>query len=562
MRRLSATTIREWRRCARRYFWRHVVGLETPASDQQKLGTEVHAVLEAHVLGRPTYDFSPVAESIARPAYPILAKIPRTRVEVEKAFAIEVGGVKVTGTIDLAYLGHDHRAYGVDYKTTSDFKWMPANDEISRDPQTILYGKVIRDEVFKKPLGGFRFIYLHKSKPAARELDVDLTDFERSWDRLEVDIQAIASNADRDPGAWTPNTNACGDYGGCPFKSQCGRLGIGPMGFLQKLGASAPTATPAPSPQENEHKDVEPVRFDPTRPPAMSAETERARLIHRLVTAGRDAADMERRNLVELVILAKQLDDPINPPDGTPRSAEVVAPKKAQAQITTLPSGVVVDKAKLDDLLAFFAAKFGVVEQRVDAARKVMSWVVSDLREEATKLITTGESALGKAIEDGIGAKPEKAKKSEVVVTSEAKTEPTETAPPVPPVTVSQELERLGITSQEPASPAPATAPVPTFTIFVNCAPVRGGDIMTLDELVAPIVKDVEKAAGGDAFYGAIDYGKGPALVAAGLQRAIENEEIDLPSELTVDLRERYAPDCLSVLRRVVPQSREFRGFV
>ncbi len=83
------------------------------------------------------------------------------------------------------------------------------------------------------------------------------------------------------------------------------------------------------------------------------------------------------------------------------------------------------------------------------------------------------------------------------------------------------------------------------FTLYVNCAP-EGVPVTRLDELLAPLAKQVEETM-GVADYRLVDYGKGKDALVYALKASLEQEPIT--GNVVVDLRTSEGAMCALTLR-------------
>jgi hypothetical protein len=100
--RYSATSIKMFRGCQRKYYWEYVADPQRPAppSKAQEIGTAVHAAVEKYLRGSELPDDA--YGRIARPGlrhWPL--RSPALRVEEQFSFPAWPGGPMITGTKDF-----------------------------------------------------------------------------------------------------------------------------------------------------------------------------------------------------------------------------------------------------------------------------------------------------------------------------------------------------------------------------------------------------------------------------------------------------------------------------
>lgn len=229
---VSASQIKTFRRCARKWWFEKIQGYVSPPTRATELGRAVHAELEGYLLTG--------VKPVSAIALAGLSYLPshKENLLVEKEFELTTGlGKKAIGFIDL--VEPDHRRV-TDHKTTSDFKWMKSEYELASDPQAILYCTYANDALFEGPGDiEFRHVYYRtRGAPAARSSSVTFSE-ERLAEgfygiQLTVESMMSASVAPA-PKEVEYNAQACRDYGGCPFRGDCAKLGVKTYGEASSL---------------------------------------------------------------------------------------------------------------------------------------------------------------------------------------------------------------------------------------------------------------------------------------------------------------------------------------
>lgn len=248
----SPSQITTFRRCHRKWFFESVRGFRSPSTAAQERGTEIHAQLETyHKTGKTPTDKAALAAIEYMPA-------PGTvRPEhIEFGFQLWIPGapVPMIGFIDLL----EPPRLVTDYKSTSDFVYMKAPEQLQGDPQSVTYCVVsCAPQVIGAPFDykgetlypvepvwhgptEFRHVYMRTRGAAiARESRV-LYD---TRDTLFGELDGITRDLTAMHGlsrAVTPeevpaNTDACDDYNGCPHRVRCAAAGSPTMGRMSGL---------------------------------------------------------------------------------------------------------------------------------------------------------------------------------------------------------------------------------------------------------------------------------------------------------------------------------------
>ena len=231
---VSASQVKTHRRCARKWWFEKIVGYRSPTTPAAELGRAIHAELETYL----TTGEKP-ASPIARAG---LSHLPshEDNILVEAEFSLKDGlSKKAIGFIDLVEV--DARRV-TDHKTTSDFKWAKGEYELASDPQAILYSQYADASLFEGDGDiEFRHVYYRtRGTPASMTTSVVL-----SPDTLAEGFAGVAHTVNEmvehavAPSAKevSYNAQACRDFGGCPFRGECAKLGVKTYGELSSLFA-------------------------------------------------------------------------------------------------------------------------------------------------------------------------------------------------------------------------------------------------------------------------------------------------------------------------------------
>lgn len=203
--RISATTVKTFQACKRKWAWVALEGLGGPPTPAMQLGTRVHRQLELYLRDGTPFDMRTREGEIAFSGLHLLPA-PRTMI-VEKPFSVRIDGIPFSGTPDFTSPG-----FVGDHKTTSNFDFALTPDALALDTQANLYA-------FVTGATSLQWIYYRTTKPH-KALEV------RTWIRPNVDpIVAAASEMlslrGRRALDVAPSFERCDDYGGCSFLTLC-----------------------------------------------------------------------------------------------------------------------------------------------------------------------------------------------------------------------------------------------------------------------------------------------------------------------------------------------------
>ena len=132
--RVSASQIKTWNDCPRKWGFKYIDGLEDPPSKAAILGSKVHAELERYLEGGDIDEASD-AGKIAATALDLLPE-PRVDLSVEEEVVFELDGVTFRGFVDLI----DPAGPTIfDHKTSSDPKrWGLTEETLVDDVQALM----------------------------------------------------------------------------------------------------------------------------------------------------------------------------------------------------------------------------------------------------------------------------------------------------------------------------------------------------------------------------------------------------------------------------------------
>lgn len=246
---LSASQIKTYRACTRKWALEKLAGLRGPETKSQTLGKDVDDnQLQPYLRdGRP-FDFTRESGYIAASAMAWLPQPKWRGLEVQKHFTIVSPSSKALG-IEFGYQGYmdlwlpfggapgfdnDFPVVG-DFKTTKAKKWALTTETIREDVQAQLYAVEAILETKSKQIN-LDWIYMltdgtRKSFPT--QVTVHTDEVAEQFKKIEADGREMVQLRRKMPEGANPqeyalslpgNRDACGDYGGCPFQHLCFKL--------------------------------------------------------------------------------------------------------------------------------------------------------------------------------------------------------------------------------------------------------------------------------------------------------------------------------------------------
>lgn len=513
----SASQVETFRTCARKWHLNKIVGLPQPESASQALGKAVHADLEGFVLGTVPKD---KVHPVAAPALGYVSALKGNAL-VEYALhdhpeilrALTVNGVEVRGYADLWI----PTAYPqvVDYKTTSAWKYAKTREQLATNAQMLTYGHAMLTAVPKAVDVRLSHIQLlTRGTPEARYVScaVPREAVAEGFASVRADVEAMGEIAAKHgPEAWesvTPNYGACSMFGGCPYRSRCdaaklldnltpkteGEATVSPINPLQKMLAAklaAKNAAPAPAPTSIVPPDATPDAECIPAPAAQVALPEAPK-----PKRPRNKAAVAEPTFAEAAPVEAPVEIPVEQVN-TDRDQMKQLGQDTRVRDALACGWSLEEVGRMDAPVLIYVAAMSV--KRADVTLVEKDGMIVDL-EDVNGLVDPLTSNLSAKV-----------------------------ATPEPKVAT-------------PEQKVTWNAPHAGLTLYVNCRPVRGVEYVELEALLAPMMAKVAEATKAD-HYTLVDYGKGPAMVAAMLSRSLP------AGAVVVDTRLPSSAACLEVLR-------------
>lgn len=377
----SPSQIKTFRRCKARWWAEKIAGMVVPPTPATIYGQACHRKLENYLVDAVPIDGKEyVTLAPALRLFPPPGSIPRYH--SERAIRLNTGVVDIIGYIDLIEPGKIAPWCVTDLKTTSNLGYAPEEDELRRDPQCTIYTRALLLEVDDK-LSEFRHVYAQTSSPAEleRRILIERQENEDHWGGVcETVAEQHKLSTVTDMADIEGNLDACGDYGGCSFKSACptwkkrglNLFGKG-LGFKIDFGF-----------EKKQEKDM-------GLKGVMGTDEEKADLIKKLVAAGWDATRAAKMALPALRAMVAQLEDPVNPPDGSgealPETKET-ADEGDDGDDENKTDATPVDEGKVHwkEARKRYAEVSGKSADEIASLAKDQNWKTSDFIAEANRL--------------------------------------------------------------------------------------------------------------------------------------------------------------------------------
>lgn len=217
----SASSLQTAESCPRKWFFAKVLGIKTPPSKSQAVGTQTHGEIEHYLkTGELTLGQIPMAGKhlIPEPSGDYLIEHRIWDQQLSPA------GIPLEGFIDLVVPGDVVEV--LDWKTTSNLRWAKKGSDLPDTIQMAVYARWAQ-EFYNADTVRLSHVYFQtKGRPQATKstILVDRARISRKWESIEKVARSLHDFAAETEVADVPaNRMACDDFGGCAFYSQCPR---------------------------------------------------------------------------------------------------------------------------------------------------------------------------------------------------------------------------------------------------------------------------------------------------------------------------------------------------
>jgi len=216
----SASSIRLFRECRRKWYITYALGHRAPETPDQALGKAVHAVGEAYSRVGGTLPDSRPGEIFSQGVH--LLPAPGTG-QVEGEMWLHETDPPLLGYIDLLY--EDEGGVVVcDLKTTKSRRWMKSPHELALDVQMITYARYVLTKVHPDAQSvSLEHVYFGTRKPFSDKVRIEVSrdTVSRVWEEIKSEIPKMVECHSGDENDAPQNLSMCDAYGGCPFRGRC-----------------------------------------------------------------------------------------------------------------------------------------------------------------------------------------------------------------------------------------------------------------------------------------------------------------------------------------------------
>lgn len=458
----SKSAIEKFNACPRKWAWQAIAGIREPMGAAAQLGVDLHGELEAWLKDGTV----PTSKAIVDSGMLTVLPMPKTDgMRVESAFALLVehtdasGAARCTGFWGFKDVEHGSTVY--DLKTKRDLLYAMSREELSNDLQACLYGldNCLQTGSNEATL---KWVYLQVQGKARFQI----TEVERHIRDLESVVTAYLDSAMKmEQYAQRKSSLAILDVPADP-------------GFCAEYGGCF---------YRNHHcTDLK------------AGTSLMAQLNH-------DRHENARRK----ALAPKENNMAINP---------VLA--RIQADLAKKQSTGTLPVTTPDVAAAVEAAPKVVMSQPVEPM--VQPPVVAPVPTPVVAAPVANDPPPSPATAARLAQLKEMLSKQPSAAPAPVVMQPV-AQPAAPAPVVEQPAKKRGRPSKadlalRAAAQSPSTSP--GFTLYIDCLPVKGITLTNVDDLLAPIREKVESEEGAGMHYRLIEYGKGPALLAASLEES------------------------------------------
>lgn len=507
---VSASQIDTFGDCRRKWWFQSILGLRPPPSPAAALGSAVHAALEAYVLTGAMPDPRSPAGAIALAGLPFARSTGPEPLLVELDMAghaandLRLAGVAVHGRIDLIDPNADPLLVQ-DWKTTSSIRWAKSEDQLRTNAQAILYSRFMLawSAHRGRPADSVRFQHIvltTKGPVSAQKTAVDLhrDQIAEEFARLDPIVALMRDHATAPRPSEVPATkSSCAKYGGCPFRERCEAIGSWSR-TLHEIDHTASHMT----------RQEESVSTNPAVAALKALQAKKAAIAN-----GSSGASATPTHPIPPPASPDASDTPKNSTVGPSRPT----PPNPGAGSAIVPPDAGTDDWSTEGKPAGWGGEARALFDERAGIREFEGKQPRGLAERAA------EREVRAMVEQRAAAPPP--------------SPPPPTPPPPPPVAPPAPAPAPVVASEAPPVYAETTAPPPSsgssvlsssaggaasraLVLYIDCYPQRGvAGITHLEDVIAPLQARIAARA-GVPIYSLIEYGKGPAQIAAALLEA------------------------------------------
>jgi hypothetical protein len=240
MEHVSATSIKLFQNCQRRWYERYILGKKEESTKAMARGNAVHRQLEEYLEKGVLPDES-IAGQIANAG---LAHLPTPCKDhqVEQSlddYRVPNVAIKFKGFIDLLLFA-DGELEVLDHKTTSNFKYALTEEQLSEDTQMLIYARHVLEHHDVDEVTLTHVVYLTKPPYQSKRTSarVSKEHVYSKFEEIHHVVEQMLESSQKQINEMGQNRSFCFSYGRrCPYYNSCNQRKIDTetLGVIKKL---------------------------------------------------------------------------------------------------------------------------------------------------------------------------------------------------------------------------------------------------------------------------------------------------------------------------------------
>lgn len=241
MEHVSATSIKLFQNCQRRWYERYILGKREESTKAMTRGNAVHRQLEEYLEKGVIPDES-IAGQIASVGLEHLPP-PDKNHQVEQSlddYRVPNVAIKFKGFIDLLLFA-DGELEVLDHKTTSNFKYALTPEKLAEDTQMLIYARHVLEHHDVDEVTLTHVCYLTKPPYQSKRTSVVVSREHvlSKFDEIHTVVEEMLASSQKQATEMEKNKSFCFSYGRrCPYYKSCSqktKIDTGTLSVIRKL---------------------------------------------------------------------------------------------------------------------------------------------------------------------------------------------------------------------------------------------------------------------------------------------------------------------------------------
>ncbi len=241
MEHVSATSIKLFKNCQRRWYERYILGKKEESTKAMTRGNAVHRQLEEY-LEKGVLPDETIAGQIASAGLDYLPS-PSEDHQVEQSledYRIPNVAIKFKGFIDLL-LFEDGELEVLDHKTTSNFKYALTEEQLAEDTQMLIYARHVLEYHDVDSVTLTHVVYLTKTPYQSKRTSVVVSreHVYAKFEEIHRVVEQMVASSHKQAIDMEQDRSFCFSYGRrCPYYNSCNtnkKIDTSTLGVIRKL---------------------------------------------------------------------------------------------------------------------------------------------------------------------------------------------------------------------------------------------------------------------------------------------------------------------------------------